>query len=213
MLEIREILFPVDFSAQCRSVAAHVRAVSERFGASLTLIHVLQIPHQGYLPYGEQLVAEEKARLRESVARTMGTFMNETAVEGRCAIEEGDPGHAVATYARRHKSGLIMLPTHGYGPFRRMLIGSVAAKILHDADCPVWTSAHMEEPHGAPEPYHSIACDAAREQWARGFAEPYGASVKVVDASRGAAGADLLVIGREHAIQIVRDSPCPVISV
>ena len=37
-----------------------------------------------------------------------------------------------------------------------MLIGSVAAKILHDADCPVWTSAHVEEPHGAPEGFRVL---------------------------------------------------------
>src|SRR5262249_40350522 len=40
---------------------------------------------------------------------------------------------------------LIMLPTHGYGPFRRFLLGSVTAKVLHDAECPVWTAAHMED--------------------------------------------------------------------
>ena len=39
---------------------------------------------------------------------------------------------------------LIMMPTHGYGPFRRFLLGSVTAKILHDATCPVWTSTHLE---------------------------------------------------------------------
>ena len=76
----------------------------------------------------------------------MRDFMQATGLEARCAIEEGDPGHAVSLYAGRHNTGLIMLPTHGYGPFRRMLIGSVASKILHDAECPVWTSAHVETP-------------------------------------------------------------------
>ena len=37
-----------------------------------------------------------------------------------------------------------MMLTHDYGPFRRFLLGSVTAKILHDAACPVWTSAHLE---------------------------------------------------------------------
>ena len=40
---------------------------------------------------------------------------------------------------------LIVVPTHGYGPFRRFILGSVTAKILHDADCPVWTGVHLEE--------------------------------------------------------------------
>ena len=33
--------------------------------------------------------------------------------------------------------GLIAMPTHGYGPFRRFILGSNTAKVLHDADCPV----------------------------------------------------------------------------
>src|ERR1700688_4681003 len=37
-----------------------------------------------------------------------------------------------------------MMPTHGYGPFRALLLGSVTAKVLHDAHCPVWTGVHAE---------------------------------------------------------------------
>jgi hypothetical protein len=39
-----------------------------------------------------------------------------------------------------------MMPTHGYGKFRSLLLGSVAAKVLHDAWCPVWTATHTEDP-------------------------------------------------------------------
>jgi hypothetical protein len=34
---------------------------------------------------------------------------------------------------------MILMPTHGYGPFRQMLLGSVTAKVLHDSKCPVLT--------------------------------------------------------------------------
>jgi len=34
------------------------------------------------------------------------------------------------------------MPTHGYGRFRRFLIGSTTSKVLHDLDCPVLTGAH-----------------------------------------------------------------------
>jgi nucleotide-binding universal stress UspA family protein len=37
------------------------------------------------------------------------------------------------------------MSTHGHGVFYRFLLGSVAAKVLHDSDCPVWTDAHLEE--------------------------------------------------------------------
>jgi nucleotide-binding universal stress UspA family protein len=37
-----------------------------------------------------------------------------------------------------------MMPTHGVGKFRNLLLGSVTAKVLHDATCPVWTAAHVD---------------------------------------------------------------------
>ena len=48
-------------------------------------------------------------------------------------------------WAKANQIDLIMMPTHGYGRFRALLLGSVTAKVLHDADCPVWTAVHREE--------------------------------------------------------------------
>jgi nucleotide-binding universal stress UspA family protein len=39
---------------------------------------------------------------------------------------------------------MIVMPTRGLGPFRKMLLGSVTAKVLHDAQCPVLTGPHLE---------------------------------------------------------------------
>ena len=47
-----------------------------------------------------------------------------------------------------------MMPTHGYGKFRSLLLGSVTAKALHDAKCAVWTAAHSE----GPESTKHVAC-------------------------------------------------------
>jgi nucleotide-binding universal stress UspA family protein len=38
-----------------------------------------------------------------------------------------------------------MMATHGTGLFRSLLIGSVTAKVLHDARCPVWIATRAEE--------------------------------------------------------------------
>jgi nucleotide-binding universal stress UspA family protein len=38
-----------------------------------------------------------------------------------------------------------MLPTHGRGPLRRLLLGSVTAKLLHDLTVPVWTGSHQPD--------------------------------------------------------------------
>ena len=61
-------------------------------------------------------------------------------------ILDAEPASGIVKYAHAENASLIIMPTHGYGPFRRLLLGSVTAKVLHDADCPVLTGAHMEHP-------------------------------------------------------------------
>jgi nucleotide-binding universal stress UspA family protein len=61
--------------------------------------------------------------------------------------------------AKHEGTELIMMPTRGLGPFRRLLLGSIVAKVLHDVDCPVLTSAH--EPDlalSSAAGYRSIVC-------------------------------------------------------
>jgi nucleotide-binding universal stress UspA family protein len=69
-------------------------------------------------------------------------------IETSCEVQMGDPGVVISQYACTQNMSLIAIPTHGYGTFRRALLGSVTAKVLHDSTLPIWTSAH------APEPSH-----------------------------------------------------------
>jgi nucleotide-binding universal stress UspA family protein len=52
-----------------------------------------------------------------------------------------------------------MMPTKGLGKFRRLLLGSVTAKVLHDVSCPVLTSAHEPDTRLISHSgYRSILC-------------------------------------------------------
>jgi len=103
-------------------------------------------------------------------------------------VVEGDPATEIVDYARGHDAGLIVMATHGYGPFRRFLLGSVTAKVLHDAGCPVWTGPHLEEAPGYQAiGFRSIVCaiDLAKGsravlEWAGRFAREYGAELAIV---------------------------------
>jgi nucleotide-binding universal stress UspA family protein len=66
-------------------------------------------------------------------------------IDVTCVVEPGDPALTIAEYAEQESIGLIAMPTHGYGSFRRALLGSVTAKVLHDSSVPVWTAAHAPE--------------------------------------------------------------------
>ena len=80
-----------------------------------------------------------------------------------------------------------MLPTHGLSVLRRFLIGSVTAKVLHDAECAVWTGIHMEEAPALETiafPKVMCAVDMGSQsenalRWAAGFAQEHSAELIV----------------------------------
>jgi hypothetical protein len=77
----------------------------------------------------------------------------------RRLLLEGDVARQIADLARDEQMDLIVMPTHGYGGFRRFLLGSVTAKLLHDADCPVLTGVHLQEaPPLEPVFFRNILC-------------------------------------------------------
>lgn len=151
MNEIQHILFPVDLSEECRLFAPAVRSIACRTGARVTLLHVLHLPPSYFTDsYGvaaqvdlEALIREERGRFAKFLPVELGDLPQVNRV-----FRHGDPGRMIAEYATQGKVDLIMMPTHGMGLFRRLLIGSVAAQVLHDTECPVWTAPHARPVRG-----------------------------------------------------------------
>lgn len=74
-----------------------------------------------------------------------------------CFSEEGEPGTVIHKVIDHNGVDLVMMPTHGYGPLRRLLLGSVTAKVLHDVSAAVWTGVgNWVAKHRIP--YQSIVC-------------------------------------------------------
>jgi len=189
MPRVKHILFPVDFSKPCPRTVPDVEAVAKHFRAKLTVLHAPSIPllpeitYPGrlYTALRKEILAVSMSAMERFVARHFPSF------DVKRVIEEGDPAQVIVNYARRHKIDLIMIPTHGYGPFRRFLTGSVTGKVLHDAVCPIWTSAHTERARPRAGKVRNILCavdcnnDAvALMRWAGWMGCNYQANVKLV---------------------------------
>jgi nucleotide-binding universal stress UspA family protein len=198
MLAIKNILFPIDFSERCCGAAPFVRAMAQRFGARITLMGVVPPFWQGASgDLSGVLVVDMDELKRDLEARLKDAFVKEFAglTVDRVA-EIGDPAETITRYAHTQGADLIMMPTHGYGPFRSLLLGSVTAKVLHDSQCPVWTGTHMEEP---PALQHlagrNILCavDASPKssplmEWAAEYARLTGATLRLVHVVSGIQG-------------------------
>jgi nucleotide-binding universal stress UspA family protein len=156
MLGLKRVLLPVDFSERSLGAARYVEALAARCDCDVTLLHVLPLPHYEFsaLEIGgtvlNELYGQRTARVRDELNAFLADELRGLRVER--VLLEGDPACKVVEYAHDHHVQVILMPTHGYGPFRRFILGSVTAKVLHDADCAVWTGVHLEQ---APE-FHSI---------------------------------------------------------
>ncbi|MCS7027052.1 MAG: universal stress protein [Bryobacteraceae bacterium] len=149
MFSLNKVIFPVDFSNRCRGAARLLDSLHENFRPVVTLIHVLPPPHFEYsmADLGGGLVQEYTAARTEQARKDLEYFLDEELkhYQLKRVLLEGDPARKIVEFAHNEGADLIVMPTHGYGGFRRFMLGSVTAKVLHDADCPVLTGVHMEE--------------------------------------------------------------------
>lgn len=275
-------------SDSCTATAPFVEAMAKRYNAQLTLLHVLEMP-SGMIPdwYGGVVPVIDTATIWQAETEAAQCYLTDRfqGLKVQRVVVEGDAARAIDDYARENGADLIMMPTHGYGLFRTLLLGSVTAKVLHDTPCPVWTGVHVEDAPAVSPEFTTVlcavdgtedsvasmrfACRIAQDSQARlflvhaipgaevapekyfdtdlrqyleeearktiaqlqenaGVAAPLcvgaGEVSHVVRDSALGHSADLVVIGRGHATRtlgrlrsnvysIIRDAPCPVISV
>lgn len=145
---IRHILAPVDFSAISLDAVEYAVHLAHSFGATLTLMHVLE-PVCYDLDCGLGTIEQETSKreywnqqlteLREAIA-ALG-LVTDLEVSG------GLPSDAILACALRHHTDLIVMGTHGRGGRSPERFGSVADAVLRRATSPVLT---VKTPKFAP---------------------------------------------------------------
>ena len=149
MRSLSKILVPVDFSERSVGAARYARRLAGPAHAEIILLHVaVPAPFQlGPMEMASMPVPEVYRSQLELFRRDLEALRDAelARMNARTVLLEGDPASRIVELAHTEEAGLIVMPTHGYGPFRRFILGSNTAKVLHDADCPVWTGVHLAE--------------------------------------------------------------------
>lgn len=193
MFKLDKILVPIDFSDNSAVATSHVAALARQFHSQITLLHISEFPagrsFGGSIGYGVTSFEAERAEHLARQKKRLDDFCagDLAGLTVRRMVCSGDPANLIVQRSQEEGSDLIVISTHGYGTFRHFLLGSVTAKVLHDAACPVWTTTHP--PSAAAEAPAQIghvicavsfgpqACEAI--QWASGFAAQTGAKLTV----------------------------------
>jgi nucleotide-binding universal stress UspA family protein len=150
MERTKAILVATDFS-ECSAAALRAAAEwAERLGACLDLIHVWSIP--GFPlppaftgdPRANQLLVDQPRQQAEAdLQRFVERASNAGILVRNARLEFGNPAEVVGEIAEREGYELIVLGTHGRTGFSRVMLGSVAEKIVRRAKRPV-LSVHGE---------------------------------------------------------------------
>jgi nucleotide-binding universal stress UspA family protein len=136
----------------------YVTEMAHRFDSTVTLVNAFNlITDYSLSPHLDPVFGAERIaipytpvfkELRDERERSLQRFARDRFPLPAPAIrlEDGDPATVIDWVAQQENSDLIMMATKGSGKFRRLLLGSVAAKVLHDVKCPVFMSAHEPPP-------------------------------------------------------------------
>jgi len=192
MFSLSKILLPIDFSDRCFEGARYaLPLLVKQFNSEVTLLHVIP----PYLDFGAEelglsLSGDWIEKRKSQARRALESFLSEELRQPpvKRVLAEGDAAHQIVEYAHSQPTNLIMMPTHGHGPFRRLLLGSVTSKVLHDADSAVWTGVHTNKDRPAEHmtlKHVVCAVDLQRHsrntlKWAGSLANEFRANLTVV---------------------------------
>jgi nucleotide-binding universal stress UspA family protein len=163
MIEIRRILCPTDFSDASKRAMERAIVLAKWYEAELTVLHVLSLAPSttgfppAVSPFTLALVPRE--RFLEDLRRFSASAV-EAGVRTEVVLGEGSAAGEILDAARKIPADLIVMGTHGRGGFERLVLGSVAEKVLRRACCPVVTVPASAEPLGSSPspPFGSILC-------------------------------------------------------
>ncbi len=145
----RKIMVPVDLSEGSLAALRMAQRIQAYFGATVEVLHVVTTPPMAAV--GDAWMVEvgaSGASFREwaltSAREAMVSFLQKHGIEGMpLQLEYGLPEKTIVEKVKDGQYDLVVMGTHGRRGLSRLIFGSVAAKTLREAPCPVMTT-HAE---------------------------------------------------------------------
>ena len=132
---LSSVLLPFDFSPESRAAVEVARSLVAR-DEDVHILYVAGIP----------AAADPAAiwghidldTLRRNAERELGVAIEASGRALTGTVRIGDPAHEIVEYANSESIPLIVIPSHGRRGLRRLLLGSVAERVLRLSTKPVF---------------------------------------------------------------------------
>ena len=133
----KNIVLAFDGSKFSNKALQCAKSISERFEATLWLVHVFRNPSDllGYTDY-EKLYARRKSAAQAVLDDARQKFGTTTFIVNE-ELREGRESESILKVAENCEADLIVMGTRGLGAVKGFLVGSVSRKVIHYASCPV----------------------------------------------------------------------------
>jgi nucleotide-binding universal stress UspA family protein len=146
MDDTMRITYATDFSAASRAAFYPALRLAKATGAELTIVHVLLSPASMFA--APSYMTEEtwdliESELRAEASQHMDALVKEAVEAGVRPtpqfVRGGVPAEEIIRAAAENKTDVLVLGTHGRSGLVKMMLGSVAARVVAHATCPVLT--------------------------------------------------------------------------
>lgn len=141
------ILVPTDGSAGTRRAIDHAVELAATDGATLHALYVVNAASFASLPMETSWegVADMLEEEGEEAVAAVERAAREREVPVETTIVEGTPSREIVDFAADENCDLIVMGTHGRGGLDRLLLGSVAERVVRSSSIPVLTLRMTEE--------------------------------------------------------------------
>ena len=168
MVTLKKVLVATDFGEASAAALRYGRAIATALGAKLYLLHVTEdlalsafSGVEGYATFPAE-VQEDLERTEWQHTEALLTENDRRELNAEAVTLTGTRTAAtIVEYARTNAIDLIVIGTHGRRAFARLMMGSVAERVVRTAPCPVLTVHSLQHEFVVPDVDAAFQSDAA----------------------------------------------------
>jgi len=139
-MNIRKIVVPVDLDKNTPKIVDYALFIAQQFDAEVTLLHAVEFIVLGEMALGnpnyDDYNTSRKDEARESLEKIIQNSLGKWK-KVKSKVLMGDILDEILHYAKEEQCDLIIMGSHGKRGLEKILLGSVAERVLKNAHCPV----------------------------------------------------------------------------